>query len=61
MAKDWKVRFKIRILKLMGIQYGPWMIPVRNYWIFIDTNQRVYKIVYTGYNDNPLQITVLIR
>ena len=55
------MRFKLFILKLLGMQYGPWMIPVRDYWIFVDTYHRTWKIQYTHDFHCPFQINLIER
>jgi hypothetical protein len=55
------MRFKLFILKLLGISHGPWMIPVRDYWIFVDTYQRIWEIRYTGQFDIPLSVSLKER
>jgi hypothetical protein len=57
----WREILKIRIARAIGIKYGPYMIPVRDYWLFIDSYQRVWRITYSGYHDNPFQISLVER
>lgn len=37
------------------------MMQVRDYWIFIDAYQRIWKITYTGQHDIPFSITLRER
>ena len=55
------MKFKLFILKLLGMKHGPWMIPVRDYWIFVDTYQRIWKVTYTGDFTSPFSITLWER
>lgn len=57
----WREYLKIRIARMIGIKHGPYMIPVRDYWLFIDAYQRIWRITYSGYHDHPFVITLLER
>ena len=52
------IKIKIWLFKLLGIKYGPFMFPVKDYWLFIDYYQRIWKIKYTGQHDIPFAITL---
>ena len=54
-------KIKIRIFKLLGIKYGPFMFPVRDYWIFIDSYQQIWKLKYTGQHTIPFSVSLLER
>jgi len=43
------------IRKLIG-SYGPYMVPVRDYFLFVDYSQRIWKIKPTYENDYPIRI-----
>lgn len=50
------IKLKILILKLLGIKYGPFLIPVRDYYLFIDNYQQIWKIKPSYEHGFPLTI-----
>lgn len=55
-------KLKIWIARnLLGIKYGPYMIPVRDYWLFIDYYQQTWKIKYTMRPEHPFIIELWER
>lgn len=58
----WRELYKIWVAKhLLGVRYGPYMIPVRDYWLFIDSYQRIWRVTYSGDHASPFTITLLER
>jgi hypothetical protein len=55
------MKFKLFILKLMGIKHGPWMIPIRGHYIFVDNYQQVWRVQPTHHSNIPLTITLIER
>lgn len=55
------MKFKLFVLKLLGMDGAPRMIPVGDHWIFVDMYQRTWRISYTGRYDYPFTITLLER
>jgi len=56
------LKFKLIIFRLMGIRNAAYMmIPIRDYWIFIDPYGKIWRIKYTGRYDYPLEISLVER
>ena len=52
------IKIKVFLFKLLGIKYGPFLIPVRDYYLFIDYHQQIWKIKPTYDHQMPLTITL---
>jgi len=55
------MRFKLFVLRLLKIDNGPWIIPVKDYWIFVDRFQQIWEIREAAQPDNPFVITLKER
>lgn len=55
------IKFRLFILKLLGIKFTPFMIPIRDYWICVDTYQRLWKIKYNYNYDCPFEFNLLYK
>ena len=59
---DFVMKFKLIVLRLIGIKNVAYMmIPIRDYWIFIDPYGKIWKIKPTGRYDYPLEISLVER
>ena len=60
--EDFTMKFKLLVFRLMGIRNTAYMmIPIRDYWIFIDPYGKIWRIKYTGRYDYPLEISLVER
>ncbi len=55
------IKLRLFIFRLFGMNRGPFMIPVRYYWIFVDHYQQTWKLEYTHDHDMPFRISLVER